>query len=161
MKIPRTQKNLSMPPVTIPAKSPVNTSYDKDFYKWTSDQASLLKKGEFSKLDIINLIEEIESLGRSEKRTLKSYLRNALLHMLKAKYQPERHTKSWDASIQFSMFEAKECIKENPSMKTKLKEIFNTAYKEARYGASIETGIELKVFPKESPWNLNDILQIK
>src|SRR5438128_2161639 len=75
--------------------------YDKDFYKWTRNQASYLKKKDFAHLDIENLVEEIESLGRSDKRALRSHLIILLLHLLKAKYQHEmqKNTHSWEASI--------------------------------------------------------------
>lgn len=69
-------------------------AYEKDFFKWTKTQANHLKKKEFSKLDIENLIEEIKSLGRSEKRAIKSYLANLLLDLLKIECQPGKHTKS-------------------------------------------------------------------
>ena len=68
-------------------------SYEKDFYSWTQEQAELLKHGRFSDLDIANLIEEVESMGRSEKRELESRLTILLLHLLKWKYQDVRREK--------------------------------------------------------------------
>jgi len=70
-------------------------SYDKDFYSWTQEQAELLKHGRFSELDIDNLIKEVESMGRSEKRELESRLTFLLLHLLKWKYQEVRRGRSW------------------------------------------------------------------
>lgn len=131
--------------------------YDKDFFKWTKNQASLLKKQEFSKMDIENLIEEIESLGRSEKRTLQSYLEVLLMHMLKTTYQPEYHTKSWDLSIRNSRVKARQVLDENPSLKPKLGEIIKKAYELARLGAAQETGLDETLFPKECPWELGAI----
>ena len=61
----------------------MNNTYQNDFCKWSVDQAHFLKSKEFEKLDIENIIEEIESLGRSEKRTIESYLTNLLMHLLK------------------------------------------------------------------------------
>lgn len=147
-------KKLSM---TFPKKQE-NSSYDKDFYKWTKTQSEFLKKGELKKLDIGNLIEEIESLGRSEKRTLKSHLEILLMHMLKVKFQPENHTKSWNLSIKNSKFKAKTVLKENPSLKPKLSEILKEAYFAARLDAALETGLDEKKFPKECPWKIEEIL---
>src|ERR1700733_2348746 len=73
--------------------------YDADFFKWSHDQAEFLRRGEFKKLDIKNLTEEIESLGISQLDALESYLCILLLHLLKVKYQPSMHTRSWDLSI--------------------------------------------------------------
>lgn len=131
--------------------------YDKDFYKWTKSQANLLQKGEFTKLDIENLIEEVESLGRSEKRTLSSQLEILLMHMLKAEYQPEKHGTSWDLSIKYSRNKSKKTLDENPSLKPKLKEILKDAYSSARIDAALETGLEEDTFPEECPWSLKHI----
>ena len=57
------------------------TTYTQDFYGWTQDQANLLRTGRLSDLDIENLIEEIETMGRSEKRALESRLNVLLMHL--------------------------------------------------------------------------------
>ena len=62
--------------------------YDRDFFLWVETTANLLRAGKFTEIDIPNLIEEIESLGRSEKRELKNSLIMLLVHLLKWKYQP-------------------------------------------------------------------------
>lgn len=76
-----------------------NHLYEKDFYQWSLHQAKLLKRGEWTKLDLENLVEEIESLGKSERSALKNQMIRLLMHLLKIKYQPNKHTKSWDKSI--------------------------------------------------------------
>lgn len=143
------------------AVSVVEKSYDKDFYKWTMSQASLLKKAEFEKLDIVHLVEEIESLGRSEKRALRSYLANLVLHLLKIKYQPGKHTKSWDLSVRNSQNEVKILLKENPSLKAQLATILDEAYFTGRLSAIAETGLPEDVFPEECPWDIKKILEKK
>jgi Domain of unknown function DUF29 len=131
--------------------------YDADFYKWTKNQAKFLKKREFSKLDLDHLIEEIESLGRSEKRTLKSYVELLLMYKLKIKFQPRKHTISWDLSVKEANHKAQTTLQENPSLKPKLKDIVNDAYFSARLKAALETGMEEETFPIECPWNLKDL----
>lgn len=133
-------------------------SYDKDFYKWTISQAALLKKGKLDKIDIANLVEEIESLGKSDKRSLKSHLTNLLMHMLKVKYQHEKHTPSWNSSISNARYEIKLLIEDSPSLKTVLKNIFNDSYEDARKKAAEETQISLKTFPKKCPWKIEEVL---
>lgn len=131
--------------------------YEDDFFKWTHNQSNLLRKKEFSKLDIDNLIEEIESLGKSEKRTLRSYLEILLMHMLKIKFQPSKRTKSWSLSIKESSHKAEMVLEENPSLKAKLKDILEDAYFSARLKAASETELEENVFPEICPWNLREI----
>jgi predicted nucleic acid-binding Zn-ribbon protein len=134
------------------------SSYDVDFYKWTKNQATFLKKGEYLKLDIDHLIEEIESLGRSEKRALESYLANLLLHLLKIEYQPNKHSKSWDLSVKNSRHKIKVLLSENPSLKRHLPKILNEAYFTARLNAISETGLEDEKFPEACPWDLEKIM---
>lgn len=73
--------------------------YERDYYLWLLHTAKLIKEGKFSEVDAANLIEEIEDMGRSEKRALKSNLIVLLLHLLKYKYQPQKITNSWKSSI--------------------------------------------------------------
>lgn len=134
-------------------------NYDKDFFKWVNHQADFLRKGEFGKLDIKNLIEEIESLGRSEKRTLQSYLEVLLMHMLKEKYQNNKASKSWALSIKNSRLKVKRILKDNPSLKPKLDEIIKDAYASARLDAAEETGLPEKTFPKKCEWSTEEILK--
>lgn len=131
--------------------------YETDFSKWAYNQAKFLKNGEFSKLDIKHLIEEIEDLSKREKQRLTSYLEVLMMHMLKVKYQPQKHTKSWDLSIKEANHKAQNTLRENPSLKSKLKEIVDDAYFSARIKAALETDMEEKIFPEKCPWKLKDI----
>ena len=63
--------------------------YETDFYAWTLEQSQLLKKGDFSHLDIANLVEEIESLGKQQRQELWHRLGILIGHCLKWDYQPE------------------------------------------------------------------------
>ncbi len=65
-------------------------NYHQDYYGWTQEQANLIKTGKFSDLDIENLIEEIEDMGKTERREVTSRMAIVLLHLLKWTYQPER-----------------------------------------------------------------------
>lgn len=134
-----------------------HTDYDEDFYKWTKSQAKLLKNQEFSRLDIENLIEEIESLGKSQRDKLESYLTVLLMHLLKIRYQPEMHTRSWDLSIKNAKYHVKRTLEQNPSLKSKISDVFVDAYYTARLQAAQETNLDEKTFPKESPWSVKDI----
>ena len=69
----------------MPAKSPL---YDQDFFAWSRQQAELLRAGDLARADIEHIAEEIESMGRTEKRELISRLTVLLLHLLEWRYQP-------------------------------------------------------------------------
>ena len=134
-------------------------SYEKDFYSWTQEQAALLKNGRFSELDIDNLIEEVESMGRSEKRELESRLTALLLHLLKWKYQEVRRGRSWQLSIDEQRIQFEETLNENPGLKPKLDEIVKKAYKLAVIKAARETKISKSVFPECCPWTLAQFIE--
>ncbi len=134
-------------------------SYEKDFYSWTQEQADLLRKGQFNNLDIPNLIEEIETMGRSEKRELESRLTILLLHLLKWKFQEVRRGRSWQLSIDEQRIQFEDTLNENPGLKPQLDEIVKKAYKLAVIKAARETKISKAVFPECCPWNLAQIIE--
>ncbi len=132
--------------------------YEQDFYGWTQEQAALLKAGRLNDLDIENLIEEVETMGRSEKRELESRLTVLLLHLLKWKYQEVGRGRSWELSIIEQRLRFEETLEENPGLNPKLDEILTKAYKFATIQASRETKISNNVFPQECPWDLDQIM---
>ena len=134
-------------------------SYDQDFYSWTQEQAELLKTGRFSELDIANLIEEVESMGRSEKRELESRLTILLLHLLKWNYQEVRRGRSWQLSIDEQRIQFEKTLNENPGLKPALDQIIKDAYKLAVIRAARETRISKAVFPERCPWTLAQFIE--
>jgi hypothetical protein len=131
--------------------------YDKDFYKWSIEQANLLKKGEFTQADMKNIIEEIEYLARREKNEAESYLVNLLMHLLKQKYQPEKETNSWRRSI--SNARTKLALRfDSLSLKNKVKSRFLDCYNFARKKAAVETRLPIESFPEECPWTFEEVL---
>lgn len=137
----------------------MTTLYEKDFHQWTTTQSVLLKKKDFSNLDILNLIEEIDDLGKSTHSKMRSHLTCLFCHLLKIKYQPDKHTRSWDISIKNSIMQAKRVLKKNPSLKHFLEDIFKEAYEDAIPWAEDETGLDEDVFPKECPWSIEEIIK--
>lgn len=132
--------------------------YKNDIYGWALSQVHLLKKGDFQKVDLKNVIEEIEDLAKSERKALKNQIIRLLMHLLKVKYQPSKHSKSWDKSIGNSRIEIEQILSENPSLKRELSKVFEESYPYARKKAHIETALELKTFPEECPWSLKKAL---
>jgi Domain of unknown function DUF29 len=123
--------------ITVP-KSP---SYEKDGYGWAMAQAKLLREGRFEEIDLENIIEEIECVGKRERSEYGSHLIRILTHMIKWEVQPERRGMSWWLSIVNGRDEAERCLLENPSLKSFLPEIHGNATKYARRKARTETGL--------------------
>jgi len=132
-------------------------AYDIDFYGWTQDQAQALRSGRLVDLDIQNLIEEIEAMGRSEKRALESRLTVLLAHLLKWQYQPSRRGKSWQLTCEGQRINFENVLDDNPSLKAQLDSVLTRAYAKARIEAAKETGLDKDVFPLICPWDLQQI----
>lgn len=135
-----------------------STLYDRDFYAWANEQAGLLRKRRFDEADLANIIEEIETLGRSEMRELVSRLRVLLLHLLKWQHQPNFQGPSWRTSIIIQRHEIADHLNDSPSLKSRLAEAITRAYQSARSEATIETGLADQTFPKACPWSFEQMM---
>lgn len=133
------------------------TAYEDDFYTWTQEQGARLRAGDLTGLDLENLAEEIETLGRSEFNSLASAWRVILLHMLKWDHQPERRTRGWAISIRAQRDNAADVLTDNPGLKGRLTEALERAYRGARLEAANETGLPVKTFPVACPYTLEDL----
>ncbi|CBN58056.1 MULTISPECIES: DUF29 domain-containing protein [Kamptonema] len=137
-----------------------NNLYEEDFYLWIQATAEHLKEGNFDRIDIPNLVEEIESMGRSEKRELKSRLVVLLMHLLKWEYQPEKRSQSWRSTITEQRICIEGLLEDSPSLQPLILEVFDECYGKARQKAAEETGIKLNFFPKESPFTMEEALKV-
>jgi hypothetical protein len=133
------------------------SDYQKDFYSWTCEQAELLRTGRFNELDVFNLVEEIETMGRSEKRELQSRLMVLLVHLLKWQYQPARRGRSWTLTIKGQRINLEDVINDNPGLKPQLLGLLNNAYRLAIVEVAKHTRLEESIFPLECPWTLDQI----
>ncbi|MCC2625766.1 MAG: hypothetical protein K0R14_1639 [Burkholderiales bacterium] len=134
--------------------------YDQDFYAWTQEQAKLIKIKAFEKLDMANLLEEVESMGKHEKRELANRLIVLLMHLLKWKYQPARQCKSWKLTIKEQRNELKYHLKENPSLTNPdtFGEAVAHAYSVAILKAAEERNLDEDMFPQTCEWTINQLL---
>ncbi len=133
-------------------------TYESDFYDWINQQADFLKSGRFADVDRMNLIEELESMGKSEKRALESRLTVLLQHLLKWQFQPVRRGKSWELTIKEQRLRIEKVLRDNPSLKRQLSPCLLDAYAFAVIQAAQETGMDENTFPVECPWQLTQIL---
>ena len=129
-----------------------NTLYEQDFYAWTNRQAELLRAGRFDRADIDNIAEEIEAMGRSEKRELVNRLSQLLLHLLKWRYQPDFRGSSWRLTIEEQRDSIAGHLRDNPSLKSYLDTAMEDAYRWARRRAAHETGLPHETFPAACPF---------
>jgi hypothetical protein len=136
---------------------PLIDLYDTDFYAWTQKQVQLLRQRDLNNLDIDNLVEEIESLGKQEKRELVNRLKILIGHLLKWQYQPTHRSRSWIRTIREQRNEIKNIIQDNPSLKSFLSEATFRAYSLGVDLAVDKTGIRIENFPKDNPYLWEDL----
>ncbi len=139
----------------MPVKSQL---YDRDFYAWSRQQAELLRKGKLADADIEHIAEEIDSLGRTEKRELISRLSVLLLHLLKWLYQPEKRSPNWEASVRVQRNRLADHLDDNPSLKPVLPNALASAYRDASLEAVAETGLAAGTFPDKCPWTVEQAM---
>jgi len=132
--------------------------YETDFYGWIQQQANDLKAGSFASLDLENLIEEIESMGKSHQRALASRLEILLIHLLKWQFQPNLRTPSWRHTIREQRRRIAEHLQDNPSLKPYVPKAFQRAYSYAVMGACAETGLKEDTFPAQCPWTFEQVI---
>lgn len=131
--------------------------YDRDYYLWLEVTTKLLKSRQLEQLDLDNLIEEIETLGRSEKNRVISSLKLICQHLLKWQYQSQKRSKSWSNTIRRERNNIADLVEDIPSLKRLLEtpEALAKAYRRGR-NAIQET--EIEDFPQDCPFSLEEIL---
>ncbi|MBK1720462.1 DUF29 domain-containing protein [Thiocystis violacea] len=132
--------------------------YDRDVIAWANEQARLLRSGQFDRLDIEHLAEEIEDVGKSEQRELASRMALLLAHLLKWRFQPARRGRSWEATIRVQRDSLLRRLTRTPSLKRNLEDPdwWRDTWDDALTKAIEETG--LSDFPDQCPWSVADIL---
>ncbi|MGK7875044.1 MAG: DUF29 domain-containing protein [Xenococcaceae cyanobacterium] len=136
-----------------------STLYEQDYYLWLEETAQLLREEKLSELDIPNLIEEIEDMGRSEKRALRRNLVVLLMHLLKYKYQPEKPSNNWLRTIVEHRRRLLILLEDSPSLKPYFREVFDKCYQDARSDAATETKLSINTFPAEYPFTPEETLK--
>lgn len=135
--------------------------YDEDYNVWLESTIQQLKSSDFSAVDWENLIEELEDMGRSEKRAVYSNLKILLLHLLKYRYQPDKRSNSWKSSICEHRQRLFRSFRESPSLKRYFETVVSESYSDAQKLASQETELGVNIFPDECPFSPEEILDIE
>ncbi|MDM3845758.1 MAG: DUF29 domain-containing protein [Aphanizomenon gracile PMC638.10] len=142
-------------------QSTTQTLYDQDYYLWIRTTINQLRAGQFSVVDLENLLEELETMGRSEKRAIKSLLIKLLEHLLKLKCwdsERERNQGHWKGEIRTFRIQIKDELKDSPSLKPYILEIFDQCYQDARKLVSDRSELPLDIFPLTPIASLEQIL---
>ncbi len=131
----------------------MSTTYETDVVAWANEQAALLRAGKLSQLDIEHIADEVEDVGKSEKRELASRMAILLAHLLKWAFQPERRGASWRATIRAQRRAIAAHVDGVPSLRPTL---VDPEWKEIVWGdalriATNETG--LQDLPEACPWS--------
>jgi len=132
--------------------------YDQDFMLWVENTVQLLKKRRLTELDLENLIDEVEDMGRNQKHALESNLTILLMHLLKWQYQSAKRSNSWKFTIREHRQRLQKIFRDSPSLKRYCEQVFHDCYQDAKSLASDETGLEITLFPIESPYALIETL---
>jgi hypothetical protein len=129
-----------------------------DFNSWVAQTTQLLREHRWQEIDVTHLIEEVEDLGKSERRGIASQLTRLLLHLLKWQYQPQRRSDSWLDSITDARTQIELAIEDSPSLKSYPAEQLEESYQRARRQAAKQTIIEISVFPDVCPYSSELVL---
>lgn len=129
-----------------------------DINAWIEQTTKLLRDRRWQEIDVDQLIEEIEALGKSERRAIASQLIRLLLHLLKWQYQPERRSDSWLDSITDARTQIDLAIVDSPSLKAYPFTELESSYQRARRQAAKQTNLDLSTFPINCPYALDSVL---
>jgi hypothetical protein len=132
--------------------------YETDFYAWTLEQSKLLQGRDFKGLDVVNLVEEIESLGKQQRQELRNRLGILIGHLLKWNYQSEKRSKSWRVTIREQRREIIRLLDENPSLKPYLGEAILYAHESGLDLVVLETPLDYQDLPKDPIYTIEQLL---
>jgi ABC-type phosphate transport system auxiliary subunit len=135
----------------------ITNLYNRDFNEWAKQTAIAIKNRDIEAMDWENLLEEIEDMSKSEKRSLESYLERLIEHILKLQYwdeQKEQNTRHWQAEVVNFRNRIKRLLKRSPSLKNHMTEVYTEIYQDAVASRKREFDI-----PENNNMNLEEILK--
>lgn len=126
--------------------------YEQDFLAWVEENVARLRRGEVGRIDVPNVIEELESLGVSQRRELHSRMRVLVAHLLKWVAQPARRSSSWAGTISEQRFEIGQVLDDSPSLRSEIPSAIRKTFISARRLAARDTGLPESAFPASCPF---------
>ena len=131
--------------------------HERDYAAWLARQAAHLRAGRLDALDAANLAEELDTMGRSERRALESHVKNVLLHMLKWEHQPRRRSTSWELSIDNGRDGIADVLRDSPSLRPQIAEIVAEQYPRAQHDAAKQMKRDPDKLPADCPYSWAEI----
>jgi hypothetical protein len=133
--------------------------YQRDYYTWALKQARALKQQRAERLDWENLAEEVEDLAKSERRELRNRLKVLLAHLLKWQFQPNRRSRSWEATIAVQRVEIRQHLRDNPGLRPSIPALLADAYEPARIEVASRLPERAQAQPPQScPWSFDQLM---
>ena len=129
--------------------------YEKDFYAWLTQNARLMRLGKLSEIDVENIAEELESMGKSERRAFMNRLAVLIAHLLKWRFQPGIRSNSWRYSIKEQRASLLDLLEDSPSLSSEIEQKIKKAYSKALIIAARETGLPESSFPPACPFTFS------
>ncbi len=130
--------------------------YDQDFNLWIEETVSQLKSKEFNEVDWENLIDEVESLAKQDKRELKSRLTTLFEHGLKRHFilLPDCY-RGWGITIHRTQGDIEDILEDSPSLRHYLLEVWDKCYQKAVKNMRMEYEAS---FPDVCPFSVEQVL---
>lgn len=135
------------------------TLYDRDLYEWSMQTARLSREGRYAELDRLDLAEEVEAMGKSERRALEHRRVVLLVHLLKWECRPEQRFKSRQRTLIEQRKQVAKLLGDGPSLKPRLLDLLADAYERALRWAADETGVDESDFPQDCPYGAEQVLE--
>ena len=132
--------------------------YDRDLALWSPEQARLLEQRRFAELDLQNLIDEVKSVGNSDKREIRNRLEILIAHLLKRRFQPGRRTSSWERMIREQRRALSSIIEDSPSHQHCPTDVFSRVYPAGYSQAAEDSGMDYTLFPDVSPFTIDRVM---
>jgi Domain of unknown function DUF29 len=132
--------------------------YEMDEHAWIARQIDALRSGRLDQLDRDTLVEYLTEMTIRDQRELRSRFAVLLQHLLKIRFQPERHTRGWSLPVVEQQRQIRHMLAAIPSLAVQRHALFAGAYDDAVARTAADTGIEVVAFPRESPWTADAAL---
>jgi hypothetical protein len=143
-------------------KSNPSQLYDHDYYAWVQDQVRALREHRTEEVDWENVAEEIDDLGKSVRWSVESHLETLVEHLLKLAYAQEtvrtRNAILWEGTVRLARYKIRRRLAQNPSLRSKLPELFADAYGAGRIRALARMKLPESSIPAAPLWPLEQVL---
>jgi hypothetical protein len=135
-----------------------DAGYDADFFQWTQSTAEMIRQGRLVEVDLEHVAEEIEAMGKRDRREVRSRLIVLIVHLLKWGFQPDLRTPSWSSTIDEQRTQIQFTIQDSPSLRRLPGEELAATYKSAVKRTIAQTGLEAERFPSSCPYTAEQVL---